>query len=368
MDLRYTKLANLLIEYSVKLKKSENILLDLTDTPDDFAIALVRAVRKKSAHPFIELKHSRINRELVLGSSDSQTNEFAKLELARMKQMQAYIAIRGAHNSSEYADIPGKVLTGYSKIIRPVLDQRVNKTRWTVLRWPTSSMAQSANMSTEGFEDFYFKVCTLDYRKMAKAMQPLVKLMNKTDQVRIISPGTDLRFSIKSIPAIACSGTHNIPDGEVFSCPVKNSVEGMISYNTPSTYLGSRFENVCLEFANGKIIKATSSDHQKINEILNTDAGARFIGEFAIGVNPYILHPMSDILFDEKIAGSIHFTPGQAYEVADNGNRSAVHWDLVLIQRPEYGGGEIYFDNKLVRKDGLFVLPELKVLNPKNLI
>ncbi len=368
MDQRYTKLADLLVEHSLKLKKSEKILLDLTDVPDDFAISLLKAVRKKGAYPFIELKHSRVSREFILGSNDAQSKEFAKLELAKMKQMQAYIAIRGANNSCEYADIPGKVLTSYSKILRPVLNQRVNKTRWVVLRWPTPSMAQSANMSTEGFEDFYFKVCTLDYNKMAKAMQPLVKLMNKTDKVHIMGNGTDLQFSIKSIPAIPCSGTHNIPDGEVFTCPVKDSVQGIIKYNTPSNYLGTRFENVTLEFDNGKIVKASSSDNKKINQILDTDAGARYIGEFAIGVNPYILHPMSDILFDEKIAGSIHFTPGQAYEIADNGNRSAVHWDLVLIQRPEYGGGEIYFDGKLIRKDGLFVLPELKDLNPKNLI
>jgi aminopeptidase len=368
MDQRHIKLANLLVTHSLGLKKSEKVLIDLTDVPDSLAIALLQAVRAKKAQPFIEIKHSRVVREFIKGSSEEQAKSFSKIELARMKQMQAYIAVRGSNNASENSDIPAKVLSTYSKIMRPVLNHRVNKTRWVVLRWPTASMAQSANMSTEAFEDFYFKVCTLNYQKMAAAMQPLVKLLNKTDKVRITGPGTDLQFSIKGIPAIACSGTHNIPDGEVFTCPVKNSVQGVIKYNTASTYLGNRFENVELEFKDGKIIRANASDKKKINQILDTDAGARFIGEFAIGVNPYILDPMSDILFDEKIAGSIHFTPGQAYEVADNGNRSAVHWDLVLIQRQEYGGGEMYFDGKLVRQNGLFVTPELKGLNPKALI
>lgn len=255
----------------------------------------------------------------------------------------------------------------YTKTLRPVLNYRVNKTRWVVLRWPSPSMAQAANMSTEAFEDFYFDVCTMDYRKMAKAMLPLEKRMKSADKVRIQGPGTDLEFSIKGIGAKSCNGKLNIPDGEVFSCPVKHSVNGSIQFNTPTLYSGTRFENVRLEFENGKVVNAKSNNNQRLNEILDTDAGARYIGEFALGFNPYIENPMCDILFDEKIAGSLHFTPGQAYEIADNGNRSAVHWDMVLIQRPEWGGGEIWFDNELIRKDGLFLPKDLKPLNPENL-
>jgi aminopeptidase len=255
----------------------------------------------------------------------------------------------------------------YSKIMRPVQNYRVNKTRWVVLRWPTPSMAQAANMSTEAFEDFFFKVCTMDYAKLQLAMKPLQKRMQAADQVHITGPGTDLRFSIKDINAIMCSGDRNIPDGEVFSCPVKNSVQGTIQFNTPTIYAGSRFENVSLEFKDGKIIKATSSQTEKLNQILDTDKGARYIGEFSLGTNPHILNPMCDILFDEKITGSFHFTPGQAYEDADNGNRSAVHWDMVCIQRPEYGGGEVYFDGELIRKDGKFIPKDLVKLNPENL-
>jgi aminopeptidase len=207
----------------------------------------------------------------------------------------------------------------------------------------------------------------MDYRKMAKAMIPLQTRMKKADRVYLKSPGTDLKFSIKNIGAKMCEGLLNIPDGEVFSCPVKDSVNGVIQFNTPTIYAGTKFENVRLEFKDGKVIKAIGSNTKRLNEILDTDAGARYIGEFAIGFNPYILNPMCDILFDEKIAGSLHFTPGQAYEIADNGNRSAVHWDMVLIQRKEWGGGEIWFDGELIRKDGLFVTKDLKALNPQNL-
>src|SRR4030095_299185 len=224
-----------------------------------------------------------------------------------------------------------------------------------------------AGMSTEAFEDFYFKVCTLDYARMTPGMKILAALMKRPDQVQITGPGTALRFSIKGIGAQPCGGLRNIPDGEVFSCPVKDSVEGYIQYNAPTVYLGTSCDSIRLAFKKGRIVEATSSNTKRLNEILDSDAGARYIGEFAIGFNPYIANPMCDILFDEKIAGSLHFTPGQAYEIADNGNRSAVHWDMVLIQRPEWGGGEIWFDDELIRKDGMFLPKDLKPLNPANL-
>jgi aminopeptidase len=248
-----------------------------------------------------------------------------------------------------------------------VLDYRVNKTRWCVLRWPTPSMAQAAGMSTEAFENLYFDVCTMDYAKMARAMTPLERRMKRADKVHLKAPGTDLEFSIKGIGAKMCKGDRNIPDGEVFSCPVKNSVNGTIQFNTPTVYLGTKFENVRLEFKDGKITGARANNSRRLNEILDADAGSRYVGEFSLGFNPFILNPMCDILFDEKIAGSLHFTPGQAYEECDNGNRSSVHWDMVLIQRPEWGGGEVWFDGELIRKDGIFLPQDLKPLNPANL-
>jgi aminopeptidase len=248
-----------------------------------------------------------------------------------------------------------------------VVGEEIMKKKWCGLRAPNESMAQDAGMSTEQFEDFYFDVCTLDYEKMSRAMDPLVALMEKTDRVQIKGPGTDLTFSIKDIPVVKCDGKYNVPDGEVFTAPVRDSVNGTIQFNTPSSYMGYTYDNIVLTFRDGKIVEATANNTERINQLLDSDEGARYIGEFAIGFHPHILHPMKDTLFDEKIAGSLHFTPGQAYEIADNGNRSAVHWDMVLIQRPEYGGGEIYFDGELVRKDGLFVVEDLVGLNPDRL-
>lgn len=369
-DPRYQQLADVLTDHSTRIKKGEQVLIDAYDIPETFVLALARAVRARGGEPFILWNNARLVREFVANGSDGQFARFAKIELQRMKLMDGYIAIRGAHNIFENSDVPADRMAAYMKAIRPVLNHRVNKTKWVVLRWPTSSMAQQAQQSTEAFEDFFFRVCTLDYARMVPGMAALKKLMEKTDQVQLTGPGTDLRFSIKGIKAITCGGQYNIPDGEVFTAPVKNSVEGEITYNTPTVYQGNSFDNIYLRFDKGRIIEARcgSGDLKALESILDSDAGARFIGEFAIGFNPHVLHPMRDILFDEKIAGSFHFTPGQAYEDADNGNRSQVHWDLVNIQREDYGGGEILFDGKVIRKDGIFLPKTLHKLNPEYLL
>jgi aminopeptidase len=366
-DPRYTKLARLLVEYSTQLSDGHRVLIDAIDIPDDFTIELMRTVRRAGATPLVEVRHGRITREVLRGTSNVHAALVRDIEMFRMKRVQAYIALRGSANINESSDVPSERMALYSRVLRPVLNYRVNKTRWVVLRWPTPSMAQAAGMSTEAFEDFYFDVCTMNYPRMTRAMVPLEKRMKKADRVHIKGPGTDLTFSIKGIGAKMCKGDRNIPDGEVFSCPVKNSVHGHIQFNTPTIYSGTRFDNVRLEFNEGKVVKATANNTKRLNEILDTDAGARYVGEFSLGFNPYIQSPMCDILFDEKIAGSMHFTPGQAYEECDNGNRSAVHWDMVLIQRPEWGGGEIWFDGELIRKNGRFLPKDLKPLNPEKL-
>jgi aminopeptidase len=367
-DLRFDKLAKLLVEYSTRLKRNETVLVEAFDVPDEMPIALIRAIRKGGAIPFVQIHRARISRALTLGASDRQLKLMATHELARIRKMDAYIAVRGSNNITELSDVPAKQMQLMAKRMRPVQDQRVKKTKWVVLRWPTPSMAQLAGMSTEAFEDFYFEVCTLDYRKLQPGMKALKALMERTDRVEISGAGTDVRFSIKGIPAVICGGDRNIPDGEVFSCPVKNSVQGCVTFNAPSIYQSTGFDGIRLEFRDGKIVDATSNHTEKLNKILDSDAGARYLGEFSLGFNPHVLQPMRDILFDEKIAGSFHLTPGQAYEEADNGNRSQVHWDMVNIQRPDYGGGEIYFDGKLIRRDGEFLPKQLRSLNRNHFV
>lgn len=369
IDERLKKLAKNLINYSCELKKNEKILIEGMDCDEEFLCELVKEVYKVGAYPFVTIQNSKLTRQLLLGTSEEREKLSCSFDLPIMESMDAYISIR-SKNVYENSDIPKKNMSCYKiNYSMPVhMNTRVPKTKWVILNYPTSVVSQNAGMSTEAFEDYFFDVCNLDYSKMDKAMTPLKNLMEKTDRVRIVAPNTDLTFSIKGLPAIKCSGKRNIPDGELFTAPVKNSVNGVIKYNIPIlSSNGERHEDITLTFKDGKIIKATSISKENIEDIFDLDEGARYVGEFSFGFNPYIKKPMLDILFDEKIMGSIHFTPGSCYDECDNGNKSALHWDLIQIQTKEYGGGEIYFDDVLIRKDGRFVLDELKGLNPENL-
>ena len=366
-DPRIQRLAEILIDHSCQLKSGEKLLIEAIDLPEpDLVCRLIELAAARGAHPLVSWKNNTVLRSLYATGTEVNLALSGDVERYRMEQVQAYIGIRGTANSSQFADVPLAKMDLYQQHWwHPVHSKvRVPKTRWVVLRYPTHGMAQSANMSTQAFEDYYFSVCTADYEQMARDQQPLVARMEAADRVRIVAPGTDLQFSIRGIPVRPCHGQRNIPDGEVFTAPIRDSGNGVIRYNTRSLYQGTVFEGIEFEFRAGKIVRATcANEPAKLNQVLDADEGARYIGEWSIGCNNRVKRPMLDTLFDEKIGGSIHLTPGQAYEECDNGNRSRVHWDLVLIQTPAYGGGEIWFDDELLRKDGRFVPADLQGLN-----
>ncbi len=363
-DERLTSLAKNLVDYSLDLKKGEKLYIEVKGKETlNLAKELVTQTAKREAIPFWFYNDDSILRKWILNSSEEQMREFGEFHLMIMKAVDAYIILRGSDNFFDLADVPQQKMRWYQRhFYKPVhIDERIKYKRWCVLRYPSNSMAQLAQTSQEKFEDFFYDVCNLDYSKMSNSMNSLVKLMEKTDKVRIVAKDTDISFSIKGIPAVKCDGKRNVPDGEVYTAPARGSVNGYISFNAPAIYQGVNYEGVRLEFKDGKIVKSFSlANNEKLEALFNTDEGARYTGEFAIGLNPYIKKPLKDILFDEKIFGSIHLTPGSCYDEADNGNKSAIHLDLVLIQTEEYGGGEIYFDDQLIRKDGIFVHPELK--------
>ncbi|MCE9558074.1 MAG: aminopeptidase [Armatimonadetes bacterium] len=371
LDPRITQLAELFCGHAVRLDASDRLLIHAFDIPDEAVAEFVRIARSKGSQVMLRLESSVIRRELMLGMTAENARTIADVELHEMKQATAYIALRGGSNYAEMSEVSSETMAMWSKEYSTpvVFGQRVPHSKWAVTRWPSPGMAQQAGMSTKAFEDFFFKVCCLDYAKMSVASKPLEDLMNRTDRVEIKGPGTNLSFSIKGVGAVACCGEANIPDGECFTAPVRESMNGEITYNTVSLYQGTEFKDIYYRVVNGRIEEARAgSQTDKLNQILDTDEGARYFGEWALGFNPHVLEPMKDTLFDEKIAGSFHLTPGNAYDPpGGNGNKSAIHWDTVLIQRPEYGGGEIWFDGVLVRKDGLFVLPELQGLNPEHL-
>jgi aminopeptidase len=368
-DPRVRKLAELLVNYSTKVKENDKVMVAAVD-PAAYPLVeeIIELVGKKGAHAFVTLNAQAVQRKLYMHATDTMLDIMRESELAFAQKMDAYIGIRALENKFETNDVPQKQMMKIMQNYRMKVSNEIMSKKWVTLMFPTPGFAQASNMSMEAFEEFFFNVTTLDYAKMDRAMDPFKQLLEKTDKVHIKGPGrTDITLSIKGLPAIKCAGEYNIPDGEIFTAPVKDSINGVIEYNTPSIYLGTKFDKVILTFENGKIVKHEGSNPEKLEEIFNADAGAKYVGEFAFGVNPYIVEPTINILFDEKISGSIHLTPGRAYGECNNGNDSSIHWDLVMIQTPEYGGGEIYFDGILVRKDGRFVLPELAGLNPENL-
>ncbi len=365
MDNRVTELADKIVNYSCGVLPGDKVLISYDGvTADEFVKEIIRAVYRVGAYPYVEIINYGIIREIMVGCKKEQITFMNDYLLHQIKGMDAFINLSAMENFSELSDVPMEKLNIYNNALKEYTEYTLNGLKWSWTRYPNPGLAQLANMSTEGFKDFYFQVCNMDYGKLSQAMDPLAELMRTTDKVRITGPGTDISFSIKGIGSKKCDGHANIPDGEVYTAPVRDSVNGVISYNTPSEKDGFKYDNIVFYVEKGKIVEARANNTEKINELLNRDEGSRYFGEFALGVNPYIMKPMGVTLFDEKINGSFHLTPGSAYSTTDNGNRSSIHWDLVMIQRSDYGGGEIYFDDRLIRKDGLFVLEELQKLNP----
>lgn len=359
------KLSETIVNYSLELKESDRVLItSTTDEPMPLIKSLIKEITKKKAIPFVRIVNPQIEALLLEHTTDERIEQIKLQEEQNVNNYDAFINIRCTKNEFENINVDSEIIKKRGLATRKSDDIRINQRKWVLLNYPSELDAYKARKNTEDFYHYAFEVMNVDYNQMMKDVEPLVKLMEQTNEVRILGPDTDLTFSIKDIPVIPCCGKCNIPDGEVYTAPVKNSVNGIITYNVPSVYNGNTYNKIRLTFKDGKIIEASSEkDNDKLNKIFDTDEGSRYVGEFSLGINSKILHPMGDILYDEKILGSIHFTPGSAYKDAYNGNDSSVHWDLVLIQREEYGGGEIYFDHKLIRKDGLFTLPELQHLN-----
>lgn len=365
MTEKLKELAGIIVNYSIHVEKDEKVLITTQSIETrEFVSYLIDEIYKKGAVPVVKINDPIIGAKLSEGNNEGRIKVLKKIQENEVDLFDSFIQIHYSMNDYEGKNVDNDMSKKLSKALFKSSDIRVNKRKWVLLNYPSMLDAYKAGMTTREFNEYAMDVMTVDYGKMSEIIKPLKKLMDKTDKVRIVAPGTDITFSIKGMGSIPCVGQSNIPDGELYSAPIKNSVNGKITYNTPSPYKGMIFNNVSLEFKDGKIIKATcSGDCDKLNEIFDTDEGARYVGEFSLGFNPKVIYPMGDILYDEKILGSIHFTPGQAYKDCYNGNDSGIHWDMVLIQRKDYGGGEIYFDDVLIRKDGVFVLKELEPLN-----
>lgn len=360
-----TLLAQTLVNYSLDVQKNETVMIQIEDeTCIPFVKKIIDCIYERKGIPYVKIVNKEADAHILESASKEEIALLSKIKKFEVDHFDCFISIHYSINDYVDKNVPSSIRSKLGEATKKYDHIRINKRKWVLLNYPSVLDSFKAKKTTEEFSEYAFDVMTYDYAQMEEDIRPLKELMEKTDQVRIVAPNTDLTFRIKGIPAIPCCGKNNIPDGEIFTAPIKDSVNGVITYNTPSPYQGNVFHHVSLTFEDGKIIQATCDEgEEELNKIFDIDPGARYVGEFAIGLNPLVWHPMGDILFDEKIIGSIHFTPGQCYEESDNGNHSSIHWDMVLIERADYGGGELYFDDVLIRKDGKFLLDSLKHLN-----
>lgn len=350
VDPRIKKLADILANYSVKIKKGDIVELSCGPEAKPLVLELSKLILKKGASPLIRTGIEGFGHVYYKYASEESLKKKPVIAMFEAKHVQAWISIGTDYNTKELSEVDPKKMAIRSKVMKLISDYIVNKDNWVILEYPTNALAQDAEMSLEDFEDFAYNACLADWKKESIRQEKLVKLVDKTKKVRIKSHDTDLTFSIKGKKAIKCCGHRNMPDGEVFTEPVKRSVNGYIAYSFPAIKGGREVDGIRLEFRNGKVIKATAEKNEDyLKTMIKIDEGASYIGEFGMGVNYGIKRFIKQILFDEKIGGTIHLALGRAYKETGGENKSSLHWDMIKDLRK---GGQVFFDDKLVMQNG----------------
>jgi len=366
-----SRLADVIVNDCLSIEDGDLIILEGIDLPDNLLSDFADHLLAMKIQPYVIQKSQKILIQNIQNHNSEIIGLQADFEINIMKRAKAFIGLRFPTNLYMMECLGKsdreKILTNF---IKPVhFEYRNNNLQWVYFRFPTREFAKNSGQNYTEFTKNYFNASLVNYEKMAYAFDPLAKLISKCQEVRIVSDSTDLRFYMSGKGVYKSCGQHNLPDGEIFTSPDKSSIEGFIRFNIPSIYYGNYFENIELEFRKGKIVGCHAENNSDLlKSILDIDEGAKFVGEFAIGLNPFVKTPILDILWDEKMHGSLHLAIGNAYPVSNNGNKSAIHWDLILNQTSDYGGGALYFDERLVRKNGLFIDDHLQHLNPQNLI
>lgn len=351
-DIRCEKLASVLLNHSLKVKAGENLVIRSNYNGKPLVDEVYKQAIKAGLNVFTQISISEHAKFFMENATQEQLDNGNKFLEAVYEQADAFIVIEAPDNVKHLSKVDSDRNMRYNKAVSP-LSRKIMDKRWVMTNFPTHSFAQEADMSLEEYEDMLFGATLVDYEQMDKEMDKIVEIFDKAETIRIVGRDTDLTFSIKDRKGIKCSGANNIPDGEVFYAPITNSANGHIYYEYPAIRYGVQVDGIRLEFKDGKVVKATAEKNEEfLNKMLDTDEGARYLGEFGIGVNFGITKFIKNILFDEKIGGTIHLAVGNAYEDSGGDNKSLVHWDMIKELRVD---GEIYADGRLVQKNGTFI-------------
>jgi len=352
VDQRIAKTAQILVEHSARVKKGE--VVEIAGGPETAPLIqeIYRLCIKKGAFPRVEVGIPKLAYYYYHYASHEQLTNFPKIAHYIAHNTDAYIGLGGTTNTRELSTIPPKKL-----VLRRKVTERINKIylkkKWVIFEYPTPALAQEADMSLEEFEDFVYGAVIQDWKKEEKRQTKLKKILDRGRRVRIVGKNTDIQFSIAGRQAIKSYGLYNMPSGEVFIAPVETTTEGHIEYSFPAIYSGKEVDGITLEFKKGKVVHFSAKKNVSLlKEMLAIDRGASYLGEFGIGTNYRIKNFVKQILFDEKIGGTIHLALGMAYEMGGGRNKSALHWDMIKDLRK---GGEVYVDGKIIQKNGKFV-------------
>jgi aminopeptidase len=365
-DPRAETVAKILVDYSVKVRPNQLVRIIGDPEGAPLILAVYQRVLERGAHPFLQVGLEGAEELLYTYSSDAQLDYVPPFMKESIEQIDASIEIWTDANTKRLTNADPAKQSRRSVAMRPLLDRLFERAakkelRWTVTLYPTQAFAQDAEMSLREFEDFVYKGCLVHepdpirvWRRISKEQQRLVNWLNKARQIHVVGPDIDLKLEVTGRKWVNCDGHLNFPDGEIGTGPIEQSVNGYIRYTYPACYFGREVEDVRLEFKDGKVVKATAAKNTEfLLKMLETDKGARYVGEFSFGTNPGIQRFTKNTLFDEKIGGTIHLALGKGYPETGSKNRSAIHWDMVCDLRQ---GGRVLVDGKLFLEDGKILI------------
>ncbi|MBI2667269.1 aminopeptidase [Candidatus Woesearchaeota archaeon] len=349
VDPRVKKAAEILVNYSTQPKKGEYVVINGEINAAPLIMEVYKLVLKRGAFPITHISIPGMSYNYFKMASEFQLKKFPELSMEETKKASVFINIYGSNNTRELTSINPNKMSIRQKVLEPLKYERLKK-RWVLYEFPTDALAQEADMSLEEFEDFVYNATNIDWKKESKKMHKVYNVMSKGNEVRITHNDTDLKFNIKGRKFVIADGSYNMPDGEIFTAPVDNSANGYIQFSFPSIYLGREVDGMRLEFKNGEVVKASAKKNEHLlKSLIKMDQGSKRLGEFGIGLNYNIKKNIKQILFDEKIGGTIHLALGSAYKECNGINKSGLHWDMIKDLR---NGGKVYLDGKLVHKNG----------------
>ncbi len=351
VDQRIEKIADILLNHSTKVKEGDYVIIEGEYQALELIKILYKKILQKGAFPIPKIGDDQFHSMYYKYAPDNVLKTFPEIAYNELKKVDCLIALRAPKNLKEMADVDPNKITDRTKLLEPIKTERLKK-RWIVFNFPTNSFAQEAGMSLEDFEDFVYNACIQDWNKISKEQEKYIKLMESGSEVRIIGKDTDIKLKIKGRQFINGSGSHNMPDGEIFTAPLENETEGHIYFDYPTVYSGKEVLGVMFKFEKGKIVDVKAEKGEDfIKQVLKTDEGASKLGELGIGLNYNIKKGIKNILFDEKIGSSVHMAIGSSYKECLGVNESAVHWDFIKDMK----NGKMFLDGKLVYENGRFI-------------